>query len=144
MKYNSRNMPGFGDLCTYPGRFTDPRSPDYDSSSEDALEATVKERLPEITATAMAEGEYDDCWTEDLDFNSEGHRKLSLVCGDIELGNAVSQEDINRIAQYFITEYSFYVKRCIDNDMDKIRERINEEMQPDGEPDNSCYEQDWG
>ena len=111
----------------------DPRSPFYDSSFDDAVEAEVQERLPAILADRMEECYYGEDWLEDIDYQDVGHMDMAEVAAKIMMERPVSQEEINKVFTYFIDTYMTYIKRMVDNDMDDITETVGEAMKDEAE-----------
>ena len=93
----------------------------------EAIDDKVSERLPEITADRMAACKYGTDWLDDLSETDEGHKHLAYVSGLAHFGTGITQEDLNKVADYFIALYSQWTVRATNNDIDAIRQSVIDE-----------------
>jgi hypothetical protein len=111
----------------------DPRSPFYDSRFDDYVEDELQERLPTITADRMEECYYGEDCMEDIDWEDEGFKQFMEVLARIKLEAPISQEDINKSFMYFAGLAIDWYDRAIDNDIENIRETLEQSLKDEAE-----------
>jgi len=86
----------------------------------DYIDDKVADEMPQIIADKMLENNPD--WVEWIDQNDEGMTHLVNIANKAQCLRPVSQEDLNKVANYFITLYSTFVISNIDHEA--IRQKI--------------------
>jgi len=102
-----------GDAETWgESRWTDPRSPDCDNPEIEDCD------LEQEIVEALFEGTYAEKWVEAINVKDWKMKQLFDTCARIACNRAISQEEINKVASYFIDRYMNYTRKSVELDFE--------------------------